>query len=550
MTTRVAHEVSVSAHTIDPTALDRLARTFILVAFAIAVVAFLAVPFFAIHWSRQPFPGFLVEQTLVVQPVVSSQWSGTQAGIAYPQRIVRAAAQPIDSAADFAAIISSRRIGENILVFARFPNGRQQIFPVIQLARFPTSDLWRIFWLPYLVGAVYLGIGIWIYRLRGRTRPGRTLALFCTVTALTCALLFDTMTTHRMTLVWSVAVAMLGGVLIELALRFPQEWSAVTRRPWIGLIPVLVSVCLAAWAVTAFLFPADPWTYLPPRQLSFRYAAIGIVVFLAVMLYRARQGSSPIVRRQARLVTVGSVIAFLPVMLWLVVPLFGLAVEFDPAVFLPPLLVFPIAVGLAILRYRLWEVDSIVNHAFVYGLLTAILAGVFAAMIAFTQRLFLALTGEPSEFAVVVTTLVVAAAFTPVKTTIEGLVTRQFRDSYDQLRDLRTYGDQVRTFVVMSDARLITQRLLEDSVRTLKAQSGAVCLLVDGKLEVVHTVGPWRGNPRLSVNLDCDVHHHGVLLLGPPLPGQSYSRQEAEALQQVATEVAHAVCIAMLRYQT
>ena len=71
--------------------------------------------------------------------------------------------------------------------------------------------------------------------------------------------------------------------------------------------------------------------------------------------------------------------------------------EFDPAVFLPPLLVFPIAVGLAILRYRLWEVDSIVNHAFVYGLLTAVLAGVFAAMIAFTQRLFLALTGEQSD---------------------------------------------------------------------------------------------------------------------------------------------------------
>jgi hypothetical protein len=218
-------------------------------------------------------------------------------------------------------------------------------------------------------------------------------------------------------------------------------------------------------------------------------------------------------------------------------------------VFLPPLLVFPIAVGLAILRYRLWEVDSIVNHAFVYGLLTAILAGVFAAMIAFTQRLFLAVTGEQSDLAVVVTTLIVAAAFTPLKTRIEGFVTRQFRDTYDQLRDLRTYGEQVRTFVVMSDARLITRQLLEGSVRTLKAQSGAVCLQVDGRLEVVHTVGPWRGNPRLSVNINCDAHHHGVLLLGPPLPEQSYNRQEAEALQQVANEVAQAVCIAMPRYK-
>jgi len=541
---QVTTNVSASTRRIDAVVFSS-ARAFILAAFMVAAAAFVAAPMLAVPWSRQPFPGFLVEQTLVVQPVVSSQWSGIQAGIAYPQLIVRAAAQPIDSAADLAAIVGSRKVGNSILVFARFPNGRQQIFPVIELAQFPQNDLWRLFWLPYLVGAVYLGIGIWIYRLRGQTRPGSTLALFCIVTALTCALLFDTMTTHRMTIVWSVAVALIGGTLIELALRFPQEWSAVTQRPWLSLLPFVVSLGLAAWAVLAFLFPSDPWTYLPPRQVSFRYAALGIVVFLIVMLYRARQGATAIVRRQARLVLVGSVIAFLPVMLWLVVPLFGVAVDFDPAVFLPPLLVFPIAVGLAILRYRLWEVDSIVNHAFVYGLLTAILAGVFAAMIAFTQRLFLALTGEPSELAVVVTTLIVAATFTPLKTALEGFVTRQFRDTYDQLRDLRGYGDQVRAFVVMSDARQLTRRLLDESVRTLKAQSGAVSLLIDGRLEVVHTCGPWRGNPLMSVTLDCGSHHHGVLLLGPPLPGQSYDRQEAEALQQIADQVAQAICLAM-----
>jgi hypothetical protein len=538
-----------SARKITAEAVSRSARAVVLFAFAVAGVAFLAAPLLAIPWSRQPFVGFLVEQTLVVQPVVNPNWSGVQAGIAYPQRIVRAAAQPVTDAADFAAIVAAREVGENILVFALFPDGKQQIFPVIELAQFPLSDMFRLFWLPYSVGAVYLAIGVWIYRLRGQTLPGSTLALFCIVTALTCALLFDTMTTHAMTIVWSISVALIGGALIELALRFPQEWGPVTRRPWLSLIPFLISLGIAAWAVIAFMFPDNPWTYLLPRQVSFRYAALGIVVFLAVMLYRARRGTTPIVRRQARLVTVGSVIAFLPVMIWLVVPLFGVSVEFDPAVFLPPLLVFPISVGLAILRYRLWEVDSIVNHAFVYGLLTAVLAGVFAAMIAFTQRLFLAITGEQSDMAILITTLIVAATFTPLKAKIEGFVTRQFRDTYDQMRDLRTYAEQVHAFVVMNDAKRITRRLLEDSVRTLKAQSGALCLQIDGRLELVHTIGPWRGNPRLSVNLDCDSHHHGILLLGPPLPEQSYDQQEADALQQVANEVAKAVCIAMPRYK-
>lgn len=524
-----------------------LARVAVLLAFAVAAVAMIAAPLLAIQWSRQPFPGFLVEQSLVVQPVLNKNWSGVQAGIAYPQRIVRAAAQPLASAADLASVLAVHDTGEQILIFARFPDGKQQIYPVIEVAAFPFADFLRIFWLPYVVGAVYLGIGIWIYRLRGNTRPGSTLALFCIVTALTSALLFDTMTTHVLTAVWLVALAMVGGTLIELGLRFPEEWGAVTRRPWLSFLPFVISLLFAAWALLALFFPTGPWSYLPPRQASFRYASIGIMVFLAIMLYRARQGSSLLVRRQARLVTIGSVIAFTPAMLWLVLPMFGFSVEFDPALFLPALLVFPISVGWAILRFRLWEVDSFVNHAFVYGLLTAGLAGVFAAMITFTQRMFLAVTGEQSDAAILITTLIVAATFTPLKAAIEGFVTRQFRDTYDQTRDLRSYGKQVHDFVVMSDARNITRKLLEESVRTLKAQSGAVGLAVDGQVEIVHTVGPWRGDSRMSVNLNCDRHCHGVLLLGPPQPGHRYDRQEVDALQQVANQIGEAVCIAMPR---
>ncbi len=521
----------------------RSARLFILFSFAVAGVAFIAAPLLAVPWSRQPFPGFLVEQTLVVQPVINSQWSGVQAGIAYPQRIMRAAAQPISSARDLDAIMLAHEPGDELLVFARFPNGRQQIFPVITLAEFSSGDLWRLFWLPYLVGAVYLAIGVWIYRLRGHTRPGATLALFCIVTALTCCLLFDTLTTHALTVVWSVAVALIGGTLIELALRFPEEWGAVTRRPWLSFTPFLVSLGLAAWAVIAYLLPANPWTYLMPRIAGFRYAAAGIVAFQAVMLYRTLPGSSPLVRRQARLVTVGSAVAFTPAMIWLVLPLFGVGVEFDPAVFLPPLLVFPVAVGLAILRYRLWEVDTFVSNAFVYGLLTAVLAGIFAAMITFTQRLFLTITGQQSELAIVITSLIVAAMFTPLKSAIEGFVTRQFHDTYDQTRDLRTYGDQVQAFVEMSEPALITRRLLEDAARTLRAQSGAVFLIDDGQLQRVHTVGAWKNNPRLSVTLQCGGQRHGVLLLGPPQSGQSYDRAEVEILQQVANTVAKAVYV-------
>ena len=82
------------------------------------------------------------------------------------------------------------------------------------------------------------------------------------------------------------------------------------------------------------------------------------------------------------------------------------------------LLVFavsPLGVALAIARYRLYEIDHLVGQTFVYGALTAILAGVYAASLKFFQVLFTAATGESSDTALVLTTLVLVATFEPVK---------------------------------------------------------------------------------------------------------------------------------------
>ena len=242
-----------------------------------------------------------------------------------------------------------------------------------------------------------------------------------------------------MTVLWTFAVAQIGGVLIGLALRFPGRMGA--HQETVRCLRSCLFWSRAGWRPGQLLrrpIVSDPWAYLPARQASYRFAALGILLFLAVILYRARKGSTLCcapagtsrVGRQCDCFSPDHDLAC------------GTGIRrhavFDPAVFLPSLLLFPIAVGLAILRYRLWEVDNIVNQAFVYGLLTAILAGVFAAMIGFTQRLFLAVTGEQSDIAIVLTTLIVAAAFTPVKTRVEEFVAHQFRDAHEETRDLRT----------------------------------------------------------------------------------------------------------------
>lgn len=89
----------------------------------------------------------------------------------------------------------------------------------------------------------------------------------------------------------------------------------------------------------------------------------------------------------------------------------------------------PVAAAVAILHHRLYDIDLILNRALVYVPLTAILAGFYAAGVALFQRLFVAVTGDKSDAAVVITTLVLAGLFTPVRNGLQSFVDRRFKPS-------------------------------------------------------------------------------------------------------------------------
>ncbi|MEK6226489.1 MAG: SHOCT domain-containing protein [Chloroflexota bacterium] len=87
----------------------------------------------------------------------------------------------------------------------------------------------------------------------------------------------------------------------------------------------------------------------------------------------------------------------------------------------------PAAVGIAILRYRLYDIDLIINRTVVYVLLTAVLAGVYTAVVALFQRMFVALSGQGSDLAIVMTLFVLATVFTPIKNTLQERVDRRIK---------------------------------------------------------------------------------------------------------------------------
>jgi hypothetical protein len=310
------------------------------------------------------------------------------------------------------------------------------------------------------------------------------------------------------------------------------------------VLPYVVGIPLGIWNAQALLDSTHPWAYLIARNATYRYAAVGALLFLTVNIVRATTGRSPTVRLQARIVVLGTLIAFVPLIVWILSSMIGHPLRFDPTLYMSSLVLFPLAVGIAIFRYRLLEMDAIVNRTIVWGTLTAILAGMMSASVTLLQKFFVAVSGEKSDVAIILTTLILISVFTPVKSRLQAFVDRRFKEVPDQTRALRAFGGEVRTFLEMNDPREITRRLLEEAASGLQAQSGAVRLLSQGKLQTVHTYGTWRGEAWLSAPLERNGQRLGLLLIGPSEDGERYTRSEFEALQETAKTVARALQLA------
>ncbi|MEJ7813704.1 MAG: hypothetical protein WKF53_00880 [Rubrobacter sp.] len=110
-----------------------------------------------------------------------------------------------------------------------------------------------------------------------------------------------------------------------------------------------------------------------------------------------------------------------------------------------PLIGLPVATGIAILKYRLYDIDFIVNRTLVYGSLTLVLAIMYFCGIVILQRLFVALTGQQSTLAVVASTLLIAALFTPLRRRIQSFIDRRFyRNNYDARKTLEAFSAELR----------------------------------------------------------------------------------------------------------
>lgn len=280
------------------------------------------------------------------------------------------------------------------------------------------------------------------------------------------------------------------------------------------------------------LLPDGPfWPIITGASYAVPLAALTAAVINMLVRYR---GSDEQTRLQLRWLLAS--MAF--VLIGIVFALSVFAIRGDDAGGLAWILVIgayptvPLAVGVAVLRYRLYQIDRIVNRALVYGAMTAILGGVFAAATALSQRLFIAFAGQTSDAAIVLTTLVVVTAYGPLRKRVESVVDRYFK--YDQ-REYGPYLADLRRLRELIEPTLAARRLATEAM----AQTGAVGVAVVGATStILASAGTWPAEPNIEVPIAVTGSDLATVLLGPRSDGKPHAAARLRALAEIGTVAA------------
>jgi hypothetical protein len=261
---------------------------------------------------------------------------------------------------------------------------------------------------------------------------------------------------------WIVSwvLPILNGLQVFYILLFPTGRLPSRRWRWLGwltVIFVVVGVVLAAFSSGALLGILGPiqnplgiegFSSIYYKAVLFTMASLLTLAAALAVFIRLRRAIG--VERQqikwfayaaAAYASAGILAYIIPRVidtpLWFERVGFALNIVFIPAI--------PIAIGIAILRYRLYDIDILINRTLVYGSLTATLVALYFGGIVVLQRIFVLLTGEQSTLAVVASTLVIAALFTPLRRRIQSFIDRRFyRRKYDARKTLDAFSAQLR----------------------------------------------------------------------------------------------------------
>jgi signal transduction histidine kinase len=324
--------------------------------------------------------------------------------------------------------------------------------------------------------------------------------------------------------------------------RFVPGWTRWLALAWIvvsldGNLPNFLSA-LSAWN-SPFWFPM--------------YKLIEVVFYGSLMfaqLYRYRRVSTPVQRQQTKWVVFATAVVLVGVSAALLelnifpsyVPALALPGQFAQllsllTISLLPALV-PLAIGIALLRYHLWDIDVIINRALVYGVLTISIVALYMLVVVGLGAL---LQAQGNLGLALLATGLVAVLFQPLRSRLQRAVNRlMYGDRDDPYRVLTRLGSRLEA-TLAPEAVLPT--IVETVVQALKLPYAAMALKQDGAFVMLASSGTARSDV-IRLPLVYQSEPVGELVLAPRAPGESFTPADRVLLSDLARQsgiAAHAV---------
>jgi hypothetical protein len=295
---------------------------------------------------------------------------------------------------------------------------------------------------------------------------------------------------------------LLGFVLITVTLYLFPDGRFVPRSTRLLAIAVVVLVVLSPGLPEGLL-------RLPPARgemsaWHWRAAVLGALALwgigLAAQIYRYRRVSGPVERQQAKWVmfTFGTFVAVIA--LGIVIPslFLDLSDVWFAAVMLacvPLGIAFPLSIAIAILRYRLYDIDRIISRTLSYALVTALLAGVYASVVLILGQVFGGVGAELPSWVVAAATLAAAAAFRPARRRIQAGVDRRFnRRKYNAAKTVEAFSarlrDEVDLDALAAELLAVVDQTMQPTRASLWLQPSAQRSLGGKGMKASHPHGP------------------------------------------------------------
>ncbi len=417
-------------HSLWSAVTKRLAFGLVVVFQVMALIALLTVIIKAFNYFQTPFIGSFVEHTLVMNANDSVQpgtWEAKNKGLGFGHQILGIDDKEIKSVQALNETLRMYYAGDVVelhVIDLLAPDPHPDTV-TIALQAFPIADQIAQMLIPLVIGLVYLGSGLWVLSLRRYDTTGLVFSTFTASVAITAAGLFEVGTTVQLTGLWTFSLAMAGGTLVHLALLFPQEISAVRKRPFLGWLSYIPAVILLIWAFPTLFNFSDPLAYVLPWRYEYIYIGIASIFFVGMGIYHRYTAPSPIARQQSQIILLGAILSFTPIAIWFFITATQPLVVFSPFL-LFPLAFFPISVAYAILRYRLLNTDYIFSRAVLYALLTILAVSGYALLVSGLSLILGDRITADHPLVIGLMVFVLAVLLNPLRTRLQRLIDQVF----------------------------------------------------------------------------------------------------------------------------